>query len=63
MDCFVLWPNKHCKSKKREDSLESSPCVSLRLKGGALCLLQTSYWPDELDVLAEVAPAAFGMLK
>jgi len=27
------------KQKKGEDSLESSPCVSLRLKGGALCLL------------------------
>jgi hypothetical protein len=35
----------------------------LRLKGGAFCLLQTSYWPDELDVLAEVVPAVFGMLK
>jgi hypothetical protein len=39
------------------------PWVLLRLKGGALCLLQTSYRPDELDVLAEAAPADFGMLK
>jgi hypothetical protein len=63
LDCLVLWSNKHSKTKKREDSLESSPWVLLRLKGGALCLLQTSYRPDELDVLAEAAPADFGMLK
>jgi hypothetical protein len=64
VDCLVLWSNKHCKSKKKGRILwNPPPCVSLRLKGGALCLLQTSYRPDELDVLAEAAPADFGMLK